>query len=212
MNLDANSYGCIAAMAGFALATSASPGPVNIVSAMSGARFGAARTIPYVLGATAGFVSILALIGTGLGSLMTDHPIVELALGLIGALYMLHLAFAIARASMLNMNRNADSIAPPSLMSGFLAQYLNPKAWLVSVSAVSIYVAANRDYLAALVTLCTIFFVICFPSLLTWSYIGAAFSRKPKAIRLFNVVMATVLALSVAAFLYDLLATRAHVQ
>ena len=56
----------------FALATSITPGPVNVVSLASGARFGVLKNIPYVLGATFGFVAVLALLGSGTHSFI-DH-------------------------------------------------------------------------------------------------------------------------------------------
>ncbi|MDO8959031.1 MAG: LysE family transporter, partial [Rhodocyclaceae bacterium] len=124
-------------MAGFAFATSASPGPVNIVSAMSGARFGAMRSIPYVLGATVGFIAILLLVGAGLGLFITRHPLVAKLLAIAGALYMLHLAYRIARASTDHM-LDGEVAAPPNLMAGVIAQVINPKAWIVSLSAISI--------------------------------------------------------------------------
>jgi threonine/homoserine/homoserine lactone efflux protein len=209
--MDTNFLSTALAMAGFALATSASPGPVNIVSAMSGAKFGTTRTVPYVLGATIGFVSILAITGSGLGSIVTGSPRVVLALGLLGSAYMLYLAFAIAKASMSSVGDYKKS-APPNLVAGIVAQYSNPKAWLVSVSAISVYVAASPQYGTTLIALCGIFFVICFPSLLVWSYIGSSFSGRADRIRWFNIVMASLLALSIIVFVIDLFAGKSVFQ
>ena len=191
-------------MAGFAFATSASPGPVNIVSAMSGARFGVARTVPYVLGATLGFIAILLLVGIGLGTFVTSHPWLAKLLAVAGASYMLYLASRIARASTSRMFDD-DAAVTPKLMAGVIAQVMNPKAWIVSLSAISIYVATSRDYATALAALCLIFFVICALSIGCWSLLGAAFSRHPGAIRGFNLAMAALLALSIVFFLQDIL-------
>lgn len=43
-------------MAGFALAASATPGPVNIIGAMTSARYGTAQALAFVTGATASFL------------------------------------------------------------------------------------------------------------------------------------------------------------
>ena len=59
-------------MALFALVTSATPGPVNVISAMSGARFGPISSLPYVFGATTSFVAILLLVGLGLNSVVAQ--------------------------------------------------------------------------------------------------------------------------------------------
>ena len=191
-------------MAGFAFATSASPGPVNIVSAMSGARFGATRTFPYVVGATLGFIGILLLVGIGLGSFVINYPWLAKLLALVGAIYMLYLAYQIARTSSSQMVQDDTSVSP-SLMTGVIAQVINPKAWIVSLSAISIYVATSSYYATALMVLCIIFFVICALSLWCWSLLGAVFSRSPDAIRWFNLAMAVLLALSIVLFLQDIL-------
>lgn len=192
-------------MAGFAFATSASPGPVNIVSAMSGARFGVLRTLPYVLGATFGFIAILLLVGLGLGTFVTRHPLLVKLLATAGASYMLLLAYRIAQAPSSPVRQGDAAAASPRLMAGVIAQFINPKAWIVSMSAISIYVATSASYAAALAVLCLIFLVICALSLSTWSLLGAAFSRHPGALRGFNLAMAALLTLSIVLFLLETL-------
>ncbi|MCC4113755.1 LysE family transporter [Aromatoleum toluclasticum] len=194
----------VLSMAGFAFATSASPGPVNIVSAMSGARFGAMRSFPYVFGATAGFIAILLLVGAGLGLFITRHPLVAKLLAMSGALYMLYLAYRIAHASADHMF-DGDVATPPNVVAGIIAQIVNPKAWIVSLSAISIYVSTSKHYATVLVVFCVIFFVICMLSLWSWSLIGASLSKRLGGIRRFNLAMAALLTLSIIFFLYDVL-------
>ncbi|MDR2851970.1 MAG: LysE family translocator [Burkholderiaceae bacterium] len=190
------------AMAGFALATSASPGPVNIISAMSGAKFGVSRTTPYILGATVGFVSILASTGLGFSFVMTRFPFIVQILAILGSIYMLYLAYKLTRASMTGIEE-FEKQSPPNMVAGVFAQYINPKAWIVAISAISIYVSTSQRYAATLTVFCCIFFVICFPSLLIWSIMGASLSKKLGGIRLFNISMALLLAVSIAVFLVE---------
>lgn len=190
------------AMAGFALATSASPGPVNIVSAMSGAKFGAIRTLPYVLGATVGFVSILAITGSGLSPVITRFPGIEQLLAIFGSIYMLYLAYKLAVASLSELGE-LENRSPPNLVAGIFAQYTNPKAWIVAISAISIYVSTGTDYKATLALFCTTFFFICFSSLFAWSIIGSSFSRKLGSIKAFNLSMAFLLVVSIILFVIE---------
>ena len=60
----------IMSMAAFALATSITPGPVNVVALGSGARFGFAASQKHVAGAALGFTLLLVLIGLGLHELL----------------------------------------------------------------------------------------------------------------------------------------------
>jgi threonine/homoserine/homoserine lactone efflux protein len=190
------------AMAGFAFATSVSPGPVNIVSAMSGAKFGWGRTIPYVFGATSGFVTILAITGCGLSPLITRFPVAEKLLAVLGSAYMLRLAYKLAKASLSGVDQYSES-NPPSMMAGIIAQYANPKAWIVSISAVSIFVSTTPDYGATLLVFCTIFFVICFPSLWAWSLAGASLRKKAGSVKVFNLAMASLLVISIITVIVD---------
>lgn len=191
-------------MAMFAFATSASPGPVNIVSAMSGARYGAMKSFPYVFGATFGFVTILLSVGSGLGVIVLERPLLSKALAIMGSIYMLYLAYQIAKAPATSPDPDAV-YAPPTLIAGAITQAVNPKAWVVSLSAVSLYVSNSSHYAGFLVLLSAIFFGICLASLWAWSFAGASLARRTGGIRKFNIAMSVVLAISVTFFLIDIL-------
>lgn len=188
--------GILLPMALFALATSATPGPVNVLSAMSGARFGVRRSLPYVLGATTSFVAILMLLGLGFREMLGLVERFSLALTLAGAGYMLYLAWRIAADSG-EMSFAATEGARPGFLTGLVTQGLNPKAWIVSLSAITIYVAPHADYSARLAVFGGLFYLICAVSLAAWVVIGAQVARFNGNVALFNRVMAALLALSV---------------
>jgi threonine/homoserine/homoserine lactone efflux protein len=60
-------FSLLLSMAGFALAMSISPGPVNLVALGTGARYGFTASLRHVVGATLGFILLLLLMGLGLG-------------------------------------------------------------------------------------------------------------------------------------------------
>ncbi|WP_082735872.1 LysE family translocator [Polycladidibacter stylochi] len=191
-------------MALFALATSASPGPVNVILAMSGARFGTLGSLPYVLGATTSFVAILLLLGFGVHSILALVEQFTIPLTLAGSLYMLYLAYKIA-ADNGKLALNSTDAKRVGFVSGFVTQALNPKAWIVSLSAITIYVAPHVDYNIRLLGFAIIFFVICSLSLTSWALIGAKLARMTGNLAAFNRVMAAVLVLAIVLILYDLL-------
>ena len=84
------------AMGSFALAGSATPGPVNIIGAMTGTRHGAIRALPFVTGATVSFLALLLICGTGM--LAQGRLILALArpMTLIGSAYLLWMAWGLA--------------------------------------------------------------------------------------------------------------------
>ena len=194
-------------MALFALATSATPGTVNVLSAMSGARFGIWLSLPYVLGATTSFVAILVGLGMGLQAILNLIERFSLAMSLSGAAYMLYLAWRIAADSG-DLCFEKMQRPRPGFATGLVTQALNPKAWIVSLSAITIYVAPHGDYMVRLATFSAIFYLICAASLATWVVVGAQVARFSGNVALFNRVMAGLLALSVIVILIEALPTR----
>src|SRR5690554_1257940 len=82
----------------FAFVNSITPGPNNVMLTASGATFGYRRSLPHMLGITLGVAIMLLLVGAGLGSVFAAMPGLYVALKYIGAVYLLYLAFRIARA------------------------------------------------------------------------------------------------------------------
>lgn len=183
-------------MAAFAFATSATPGPVNVISAMSGARFGTFPSLLYVLGATASFVAIMLLIGLGFQSFVGLVETFSRWIALVGAAYLLYLAYKIA-SDRGDLSFNGSDGARPGFFTGVLTQAVNPKAWIVSLSAVSLYVGPYGDYSLRLLVFAAIFFAICAVSLAGWVVIGSYLARFSGNVALFNRIMAVLLVASV---------------
>ena len=207
MGIDA--YWLLSAL-GFAVAMSATPGPNNAMVAASGANFGIARTLPHILGVSIGFPAMFAAVAFGLGGVLRPHPGIFVALRWIGAAYLLWLAWRVATA---RPRRTGDGVAggrrarPMRFGEAALFQWANPKAWLAAMSAVAAY-ATVGDHVAPLqVTVLTVLFlVICIPTTIMWTSIGAGTAlllRTDRQVRLFNLTMALLLLASLAAMLVD---------
>ena len=85
-----------ASMAAFALATSISPGPVNVVALGSGARHGFTASLAHVTGATAGFCLLLVLAGLGLHEAVAAWPQVTNVVRWAGVVFLLYMAWKLA--------------------------------------------------------------------------------------------------------------------
>ena len=76
-------------------------------------------------------------------------------------------------------------------------QWLNPKAWLASLAGMGAYAADGNGQLVWQFSV--VYFVICYGSIASWAYAGT-FLRKylqdPRRVRIFNRVMAALLAAS----------------
>lgn len=190
----------------FALIGAITPGPVNIIATSSGATFGYLRTLPHILGATISYTLIVFLVGTGLNQLLTDTPTITEILKYLGSAFLLYMAYKIATSNGDNGNDDNKS-SPPNFIQGALCQGLNPKAWLVSMSGVSVFVLTQiaTDTLYYLLAYTIISFVLCFVGISTWAIVGhliREFLAEPKRQRTFNRLMGILLSLTVISILF----------
>lgn len=181
----------------FAFVMSFTPGPNNILLAASGVNFGFARSIPHILGVKFGFVALVAACGLGLGLLFTSYPAAQTALKIVGAAYMLWLAWKVANAG--SASGAAADARPISFLQAAAFQWVNPKGVVAAVGAVALFVrpdSAAKDFLLLLFIfgLCTVL------SATTWTAFGAGLStflRNPRHARAFNITMALLLVASI---------------
>lgn len=196
-------------MALFALAGAISPGPVNVVASALGAARGFVRALPHVLGATLSYCGVVWLMGSSLQWVLLAYPEIAQVTQYAGAAYLLHLAVRIARAQ-----PNAPGAAPHAtsvldvwtqgLLQGALTQSLNPKAWLVALSGVSLFVPEGPDSTQRLLVFCTISGVVCFVSVAAWAALGKLIRRwlaHAPYQRLFNRLLAALLLFTVYSML-----------
>ena len=85
-------------LAMFALVSSITPGPNNVMLASSGLNFGFRRSVPHLLGVNLGFTLMIFLVGIGLGSVFQQVPQLYTVLKYAGAAYLLYLAWKIANS------------------------------------------------------------------------------------------------------------------
>src|SRR3954454_14543877 len=182
-------------MAAFALASSISPGPVNVVALSAGAQHGFSASMRHVSGATVGFTVLLLLIGLGLHELLARFPALIDIVKWAGIGFLLHMAYKLAVDD--GQLGAGKPTRRPSFAHGAALQWLNPKAWLASLAGMGAYAANGDGHLVW--QFAALYFVICYLSIASWAYAGT-FLRKyleePKRVRRFNRAMATLLAAS----------------
>ena len=186
----------IMSMAAFALATSITPGPVNVVALGSGARFGFAASQKHVAGAALGFTLLLVLIGLGLHELLVRWPILTQGIQWGGVAFLLYMAYKLAMDD--GRLDAQDAAVAPSMLYGAVMQWLNPKAWLACVAGMGLFAADGEA--ARVWQLAAVYLVICYLSVACWAYVGTFFRRylsNARGMRLFKRAMALLLVISV---------------
>lgn len=191
----------LAALLGFAFVTTVTPGPNNLMLMASGANFGFRRTVPHMLG-IAGGVSLMALlVGLGLMALFEAIPLLGTVLKVVSVLYLLWLAFRIATAA--PIEDRAAHARPMTLMQAAAFQWVNPKAWAMCLSAITIY-APDRT-LPSVVLVALAFALVSLPAISVWTWLGTVIRQwlsSKRRLQIFNLTMASLLILS----LYPLVA------
>ncbi|MFL0693063.1 MAG: LysE family translocator [Agrobacterium tumefaciens] len=180
----------------FAFATSITPGPNNMMLFASGVNFGFRRTVPHMLGIGAGFLSLLIGVGMGLGAVLHAYPPAFIALKVAGGLYLLWIAWKIGSSR--SMGEGEAKARPMTFLGAAAFQWVNPKAWVMAVTAMAVY--PNPEHYALTVAIVALVFAaVNVPSVSTWAGFGSALREwlsVPVRLKWFNITMAVLLVLS----------------
>lgn len=190
----------LAAFALFAVATSVTPGPNNIMVASSAASNGVRATVPQMLGISLGFGAMVAVVGLGVAGPLANHPGLHAALRWVGGAWIIWIAWRIARAGTVALPDGQARVTPMGVIGAALFQWINPKAWVLAVATVTTYASPGSGLTGQILAFAALFAILSVPCTLLWSLLGAGAGRvlrSPVQLRAFNAVMAALLVLSV---------------
>lgn len=188
-------FDLIPALAAFAFVSSITPGPNNLMLMASGANFGFARSIPHMLGIGIGFSLMVLLVGSGLVQVFDAYPISHQILKVGSVIYLLYLAWKIANAA--PAAERGTKGRPMTFIQAAAFQWVNPKAWSMALTAVTVYTPDTT--LAAIALVALVFGAINLPSITTWTVMGQQMARvltNRTRLTAFNWTMAALLVFS----------------
>jgi threonine/homoserine/homoserine lactone efflux protein len=188
---------------GFAFVAGITPGPNNALLMLSGAHWGFRATLPLFLGIVLGFPLMFFAVGMGLGNAFKTWPVLHLVLKVVSVAYLLWLAWSLARAG--SPDIASGQAKPVSFLGAAGLQWVNPKAWLIAVSVMSVYVPVGAPPLPAVLSIMLVLFLVAIPCALTWLLFGTAvagFLTNPRRVFVFNLTMALFLVLSIVPILF----------
>lgn len=189
------------ALMGYALATSITPGPNNLMLMASGANFGLARTLPHMLGVSLGHGFMTFVLGLGLVQVFHSFPVVRIVLTVLCSAYLLWLAWKIANAAPPKEGQPAGT--PLTFLQAAAFQWVNPKAIFMSITAQTNYAPDGAGWWGALMV-AVIFACINLPSVSVWAWMGVQVKRflgTGGRLRAFNITMALLLVASLVPIL-----------
>ncbi|GAB5094547.1 LysE family translocator [Caballeronia sp. LP006] len=180
----------------FVMVTSITPGPNNTMLLASGVNFGLKRTVPHVLGISAGVALLMLAVGLGLAQAFERLPWLYTVLETASVVYLLYLAWKIGTSSSVQM-RDGER-RPMRFYEAVAFQWVNPKAWMmVLTAATTIHLHSSLSLNAGLMAL--LFVVIGMPCIVAWAAFGMSLRRflsRPRWLRAFNITMAVLLVCS----------------
>ncbi|WP_172332555.1 LysE family translocator [Mangrovicoccus sp. HB161399] len=183
------------ALLGFAFISTVTPGPNNLMLLASGANFGFRRTIPHMLGITGGMALMALLVGLGVMALFEAVPALAGMLKILSAAYLLWLAAKIATAAPPEA-RSAGG-RPMTLIAAAAFQWVNPKAWAICLSGMTLY--APERTLVSVAAVAAAFALVGLPAISVWAWLGTLLRQwlsDRTRLRSFNVAMALLLVAS----------------
>ncbi len=181
------------ALASFVVITTFTPGPNNVSSASMGILYGYKTTLRYLSGIVSGFFLIMLVCGWVSSTLLQIFPAFENVLRLIGALYILWLAFHTLKASYAFKEEEQTQLGFPN---GLLLQLLNPKVIVYGLTLYSTFlgeVAINPFYLIASALALT---GVAFCAISVWALFGAAirtYLDRPQVTQGLNLALSLLL-------------------
>ena len=193
----------LAAFCLYAFASSITPGPNNAMMLASGVRFGVRRSLRHLAGIGLGFGFMMLMVGLGLHTVLQTYPTILLGLRYVGSAYMLWLAFQLATAPLPTLAETSGGARPMGFFAASAFQWVNPKAWIMAMTAMSTYVPPDAGW-GHVALVAALFTLINIPCVSTWLAFGRAMRgllQRPLPFRIFSVTMALALVASLVPML-----------
>ncbi len=182
-------YELLTGLALLSFVSSITPGPNNLMLMASGANFGFRRTLPHMLGVGIGFTAMVTLVGLGLVGLFEAYPLSYDVLKVASVVYLLFLAWKIATSAAPAGSDTEDHAQgrPITFVQAVLFQWVNPKAWTMALTALTVY--APSQSLGAVLMVAGVFGLINLPCVSAWTVLGEKLRgalSSPRRLRGFN--------------------------
>ena len=123
----------------------------------------------------------------------------------VSCAYLLWMAFQIARSTSAKENGGRDK--PLTFLQAAAFQWINPKAWMMAVGAISAYTTGSDRLYLEVAIIAAVSLVVSIFSTLTWAAFGAGIRRWLRsaiALRCFNIAMALSLIASMVPIMIEI--------
>ena len=175
----------------YAVVTAVTPGPNNLMSMSNGSRKGFWGGLPFNLGILVGFTVVMAACTAFCSALSVWIPRIKAPMLVLGALYMLYLAWETFRST----GELEGRAAREGFLSGLVLQFVNPKIYVYCILSMEAYILPYfQGRPLILLGFALLLALIGFLFTLAWSAFGSVFQRLfSRHARAVNTVMSLLL-------------------
>ena len=171
--------------------TAYTPGANNLLSMSNAIRLGFRRSVRFNLGILTGFAVVMSVCTAFSATLYSFLPKVKMIMQILGAAYMLYLAWKVWKSS---SELSTDEGKEASFLSGMVLQFANPKIYIYAITAMSLYILPLYHSAAALIGFTIILALIGASGSFLWALFGSAFCKFfSKHTVSVNIIMALLL-------------------
>ncbi len=182
----------------FVMVSTVTPGGATTLATASGAHFGYRRSLPLMSGIAVGLASMAAGAAAGLGGVILAFPSLQLAMKLVGTLYLLWLAWKMAHSGPPRLQ--SDIARPTRFLGAVWLVWHNPKGWAMTLGAAASFASLAAGPLRLALTLGCSFGLAALFSLSLWCIAGLLLARLLQTDtqwHALNALLAVLLAISI---------------
>ena len=179
------------------------PGPNNAMLTASGIKFGFKKTLPHLFGIPFGHLIQIILVCLGLGSIFQKYPSIQMYLKWLCFFYLLYLGWKILGSFSTN---EKETGRPLKLYEAALFQFINPKAWVVALTAATAFFPSEESFFLATSFVAITAPFICFPSICLWALFGSSIKiviKNRKIKKLVEYLLAVLLVVTAIIIVID---------
>jgi threonine/homoserine/homoserine lactone efflux protein len=184
----------------------ASPGPANIVFALSGAKQGFKKSIPLMLGIDLMFILGSILVGFGLGEFLQSYPTLMQLIKLLGIGYIFYMVYKFIKPT--KKDNSNEEARVYTFYDGVILQIFNPKGWTLVFVTFSLFLDGSFDHTQQVIALILMIATFNILTHITWIMAGTFITRciaNPSNERIINTGFAASLLLVALWLLWDTL-------
>ena len=181
----------------------ATPGPNNAMLTASGIKFGFKRTLPHMFGIPFGHVIQITLVCFGLGAIFQKYPHIQFYLKWLCFFYLLYLGWKILGSL---SDSDKESGRPLKFYEAALFQFINPKAWVVALTASTAFFPNQENFAIATLFVAGTAPFVCIPAICIWVVFGSSIKliiKNPKVKKIIEYLLAVLLVVTAVIIVID---------